>query len=140
MLQEHEPEIRPITAAETYPLRHAVLWPNKPYDYVQVENDAAGYHFGAFRQGRLVAVVSLFIEGEEARFRKFATHPSYQRQGIGSRLLTHLIAVARQHGARSLWCDARQDATALYHRFGMRAEGPVFYKGPIPYQRMRREL
>lgn len=133
-------EIRPVTAAETYPLRHAVLWPDKPYDYVRVENDGAGHHFGAFLNEQLVAVISLFIDGEAARFRKFATHPSHQRQGIGTRLLQYVLAVARQHGARHLWCDARQDATALYRRFGMQAEGAVFYKGPIAYQRMHRDL
>ena len=133
-------EIRRITAAQTYPLRHALLWPDKPYDYVQVENDAAGRHFGAFRAGRLVAVISLFVAEEEARFRKFATDPGCQKQGIGTQLLTRVIEVARQGGARRLWCDARQDAVAFYERFGLRQEGPAFYKGAIAYRRMSRAL
>jgi len=133
-------EIRPIHAAETYPLRHAVLWPDKPLEYVWVENDAAGQHFGAFRAAELVAVISLFVTGPEARFRKFATRPDCQRQGIGSQLLRQVIEAARQQGAQRLWCDARQDVAAFYARFGLAAEGPVFYKGPIPYQRMSRPL
>jgi GNAT superfamily N-acetyltransferase len=132
-----ELQVRVISAAETYPLRHAVLWPDKPLDYVKVENDAAGQHFGAFRQGELVAVISLFLAGPEARFRKFATHPAVQHRGIGSRLLTHVLEVARQQGATSIWCDARQNAAAFYARFGMQPEGEVFYKGAVPYQRMR---
>ncbi|TGE22017.1 GNAT family N-acetyltransferase [Hymenobacter aquaticus] len=133
-------DIRPISAPDTYPLRHQVLWPAKPYAYVRVENDAAGAHFGAFVHGQLVAVISLFVEGSEARFRKFATYPAYQRQGIGSALLGRVLEVARQRGARRLGCDARQEASGFYQRFGMAAEGPVFYKGDIPYQRMRLAL
>ena len=137
---EAELRIRAISAAETYPLRHAVLWPDQPLDYVKVENDAAGQHFGAFRQDELVAVISLFLTGPEARFRKFATHPAAQRQGIGSGLLRHVLEVARRQGAASIWCDARQDAAGFYARFGMQPEGEVFYKGPVPYQRMRATL
>ncbi|TGE27044.1 GNAT family N-acetyltransferase [Hymenobacter metallicola] len=134
------PEIRAIAAEQTYPLRHAVLWPEKPFDYVKVENDGEGQHFGAFLDQQLVSVISLFVDDEQARFRKFATDPKFQRQGIGSVLLQRVIDEARRLGARSLWCDARQDATAFYQRFDMRAEGAVFYKGDIPYQRMRLAL
>ncbi|UOQ72379.1 GNAT family N-acetyltransferase [Hymenobacter cellulosilyticus] len=135
-----ELEIRRITPAQTYPLRHAVLWPDKPLDYVKVENDAAGQHFGAFVQEELVSVISLFVTGPDARFRKFATAPEWQKQGIGSRLLQCIMEEARQQGAQELWCDARQDAAAFYQRFGMVGQGPVFYKGDIPYLRMSLQL
>jgi GNAT superfamily N-acetyltransferase len=135
--------IRAIAAEDTYPLRQAVLWPDKPLDFVKVADDADGQHFGAFRQTELVAVISLFGPGHDApggltRFRKFATHPDYQRQGIGSALLTHVFAEAIRLGASGIWCDARLDAAPLYQRFGMEPEGAVFYKGPIPYSRMSR--
>lgn len=134
-------EIRAISTADTYALRHQVLWPDKPLDYVKVENDDAGLHFGAFvEDDALVAVISLFVQGGEARFRKFATHPNYQRQGIGSVLLQHVMVEARRHGATHIWCDARQDSAGFYARFGLLPEGPVFYKGPIPYVRMGCEL
>jgi len=128
-------EIRTITPEQTYPLRHGVLWPDKPLDYVKVENDADGYHYGAFQHETLVAVISLFVDGETARFRKFATDPTYQRKGIGTRLLNHVIAESKRFGATSLWCDARLDAADFYQRFGMQAVSEVFYKGPIPYAR-----
>lgn len=134
------PEIRPIQPADTYALRHQVLWPDKPLEYVKVENDAAGLHFGAFRQQELVAVISLFIAGDEARFRKFATRPDCQRQGIGSALLTHVMAEALRCGACRIWCDARQDSAAFYARFGLLPEGEIFYKGPVAYVRMGRGL
>ena len=38
-----------------------------------LQDDEDGLHFGLFNKEKLVSVVSLFIDGEEAQFRKFAT-------------------------------------------------------------------
>lgn len=132
--------IRPIPYPQTYPLRHAVLWPDKPLDYVKVDDDPAGYHFGAFHGDELVAVISLFVGNGAGRFRKFATHPDYQRRGIGTQLLDRVMAEARQRGAVTLWCDARLGAADFYRKFGMQPAGDVFYKGTIPYARMIKSL
>ena len=125
--------IHPITPDQTYALRHAVLWPDKPFDYVRIDNDGEGHHYGAFRNNELVAVISLFVEGNSGRFRKFATRPDCQRMGIGMQLLNHVIDQARRLNATVLWCDARLDAGDFYRRFGMEPVSEVFYKGPIPY-------
>lgn len=132
--------IAPVSHQQTYPLRHVVLWPDKPLDYVKVDDDDSGYHFGAFDQDELVAVISLFVNGEEARFRKFATRPDWQRRGVGTLLLNHTIDQARQAGAQLLWCDARLDAAAFYRRFGMEAVSDPFFKGPIAYARYSMNL
>lgn len=134
------PTIRSITTEQTYPLRHSVLWPDKPFDYVKVENDAEGYHFGAFLNDELVAVISLFFNGEDSRFRKFAARPDCQRRGIGTLLLNHVITEAKRLGATTLWCDARLDAADFYRRFGMEAVSEIFYKGPIAYATFSRAL
>jgi len=129
--------IQPIAAAQTYALRHAVLWPDKPLAYVQLPDDAAGQHFGAFVAGELRAVISLFTgAGGAGRFRKFATDPAWQGRGLGTALLRHTMQVARAQGARTLWCDARQNTLPFYARFGLAPEGDVFYKGAIPYLRL----
>jgi GNAT superfamily N-acetyltransferase len=133
--------IEPIAAAQTYALRHAVLWPDKPLAYVQLPDDAAGQHFGAFVAGELVAVISLFVGADGvARFRKFATDPAWQGRGVGTALLRHLIGVAQAQGASQLWCDARQNTLPFYQRFGLAPEGTVFYKGEVPYVRLSRSL
>lgn len=132
--------IRPIRLEDTYALRHQVLWPDKPLAYVRIEDDDAGHHFGAFQQGELVAVISLFVQDQTARFRKFATRPDWQGQGLGSALLRHVFGEARQLGATHIWCDARQDSAGFYARFGLRPEGETFYKGPIAYVRMAMAL
>jgi GNAT superfamily N-acetyltransferase len=132
--------IQPIAPGATYALRHQVLWTDKPPAYVMIAEDVDGHHFGAFRQGELVAVISLFVTGTEARFRKFATRPDCQRQGIGSQLLCRVFEEARRLGATRIWCDARQDSAAFYARFGLRPEGEIFHKGPVAYVRMTGEL
>lgn len=132
--------IRSILPEQTYPLRHSVLWPDKPFDYVKVENDDEGLHVGAFLDDELVAVISLFVNGKDSRFRKFAARPDCQRQGIGTLLLNHVISEAKRLGATTLWCDARLDAADFYRRFGMEAVSNVFYKGPIPYAKFSRAL
>ena len=133
--------IQPIEPAQTYALRHAVLWPAKPLAYVQLPDDEAGQHFGAFVGGALVAVISLFIGADgEARFRKFATDPAWQGRGVGSALLRHVVGVAQAQGASQLWCDARQNTLPFYQRFGLIPEGAVFFKSEVPYVRLRRSL
>lgn len=132
--------IEPIQHQQTYALRHEVLWPDKSPDYVQLDNDADGQHFGAFRDNDLLAVISLFVENDTARFRKFATRPDQQRLGIGTRLMHHVEAEARQQQATQLWCDARLDAASFYRRFGMEPTGEEFFKGNIPYVKFQKTL
>lgn len=132
--------IRAIQPEDTYALRHSVLWPDKPLEYVKIEEDNTGLHFGAFHNDQLVGVISLFVQGEAARFRKFAVDPSFQRQGIGAELLTRVMQEAQQRSARTIACDARLEATGLYYKFGMTQAGAEFYKGPIAYVRMQKVL
>lgn len=130
-----------ITSLQTYPLRHQVLWPDKPLEFVKVPDDEVGFHFGYFVDGELVSVISLFInEQKVARFRKFATHPDFQRKGIGSQLLQYIFEKAVAWEATQIWCDARLDAKLFYKRFGMKQEGDIFYKGDISYIKMVRKF
>ncbi len=132
--------IRPIRPEQTYALRHEILWPDKPFDYIKLENDADGIHTGAFRGADLVAVISLFVDDEIARFRKFATRSDQQRQGIGTQLMHHIETEARQCGATRLWCDARLETASFYQRFGMEPTGEEFFKGNIPYVKFQKIL
>ena len=45
------PEIKPITTSETLPIRHKVMWPDKPFDYVKLPKDEMARHFGLFVNG-----------------------------------------------------------------------------------------
>ncbi|KAI0691158.1 GCN5-related N-acetyltransferase [Cerioporus squamosus] len=151
--------IRRISAEETVPLRHSVLWPEHPVSYVLLPEDASGYHYGALLPDTAtpVAVISVFVDplpptpgaictpsdtsARAARFRKFACDPRYQGRGIGTMLLKHVFEVAvSEMVCGVIWCDARMSAAGWYERRGMKKYGDTFFKGDIEYVRMMRDL
>ncbi|GAB5524156.1 MAG: GNAT family N-acetyltransferase [Roseivirga sp.] len=109
------------------------MWPDRPLNYIKLPHDAEGLHYGLFVDGRLTSVISLFIEGDTAQFRKFATASSAQGKGYGSQLLSHLIDQAKLKAVKHLWCNARIDKSAYYERFGMVKTETTFSKGGIGY-------
>ncbi len=129
-------EIKEIAASETWPLRHKVMWPNKPIDFVVLPNDTEGLHFGLFEKDILVSVVSLFIDGEEGQFRKFATDDYFQGRGYGTKLLNHLIVDAKKLNIKSLKCNARMTAIEFYQRFGMKVASDIVRKNGKDYVMM----
>ncbi len=129
-------EIRSISWEQTIPLRHSVLWPNKPAEYCHVDGDLEASHFGAFIDGDLVCVASVYITSNKARLRKFATDSRYQNQGIGSKMLEYIIQSLRNNQVGLFWCDARESAIEFYKRFSMKACSDRFYKADVPYFKM----
>lgn len=135
-----ELELRSITAADTLPIRHKVLWPDKPPEYSMVDNDAEGWHLGVFAQGQLICVASVFVDEDVARLRKFATLPEHRSKGAGTAAIVHIITTLKSRGIREFWCDARMSATGFYERFGMRPQDDTFFKGDEPYVKMAVQL
>ncbi|GAB3514321.1 GNAT family N-acetyltransferase [Emticicia fontis] len=129
-------DLKQIQANETWALRHKVMWPDKPFDFVILPNDSEGLHYGLFENQQLVSVISLFVKGEQAQFRKFATDITHQGKGYGSKLLVFLIDSAKDLGIRELMCDARVTATGFYEKFGMKIDSEVFQKSGKDYVRM----
>ncbi len=129
-------EIKPIPWQQTIPLRHSVLWPKKPSGYCHLEDDINGLHFGAFINGVLVCVASVYLKSNKARLRKFATDTRYQNQGIGSKMLVYVIQSIKNSPAESFWCDARESALGFYQRFDMYKCSERFYKADVAYFKM----
>ncbi|AJR05187.1 N-acetyltransferase [Photobacterium gaetbulicola] len=132
--------ITEISAEQTLPIRHQVLWPHESIEFCRVPDDADGLHYGVYTDGRLVCVASVFVSGEQARLRKFATLPQYQGKGIGSAVIEAVLTELKGRGVRYFWCDARKSAGGFYQRFGMEPEGERFYKGDVPYFKMAMAL
>lgn len=128
-------QIQPITPEQTWDIRHQVLWPDQPFDYVKIDNDNKGLHFGCFVDGKLVSIISGFLNPttKDAQFRKFATLHEYQGKGYGSELLSHLINELISLGATRIWCNARVNATSLYERFGMYRTNQTYTKLGFDY-------
>jgi len=129
-------EIKSISWKETIPLRHQVLWPNKPPEFCKVDGDEEGLHFGAFINNELVCVASIYLTAEKARLRKFATDVRFQNQGVGSKMLNFILLDLKKTPATFFWCDARESAVGFYKRFKMYQCGERFYKSDVAYFKM----
>lgn len=53
-----------------------------------------------------------------------AVHPSYQRQGVGSLLLTEGLKIVDEGGAKA-FVQASREGRGLYTKFGWKAVGEV---------------
>jgi predicted GNAT family N-acyltransferase len=131
-------EIKQIQPSETWEIRHRVMWAGKPFEDIKLPNDDAGLHFGLFRDGVLLSVVSLFIENDIAQFRKFATETEEQGKGYGAKLLEHLIQECIKKNVKTLWCNARTSASGFYEKFGLKVVSDAWVKGGIEYIKMSR--
>ncbi|NLR94813.1 MULTISPECIES: GNAT family N-acetyltransferase [Flammeovirga] len=134
-------EIRDITAAQTWAIRHKVMWPKEPLSYVKIPDDDKGRHLGLFVGEELTSVISLFMDPDKnVQFRKFATLQEQQGKGYGSILLKHVIKLAKEEGAKVLWCNARATATILYEREGLHQTDTSFIRKGILFVRMEKQL
>jgi GNAT superfamily N-acetyltransferase len=131
-------EIKELKKEETWEIRHRVLWPDRDITYIQLEDDDEGIHFGLFVEDKLVSVISLFLKGDAAQFRKFATLQEEQGKGYGSILLRHTLKEASLLGAKKIWCNARKNKTYFYSRFGLVEKGNVLAKEGQQYIMMEK--
>ena len=97
-------EIQKVSADDLMEIRHLVLWPDKPREFVKVPEDESGIHFGLYFEGALVSVISLFcgLAGERARVHA-PTTCHYVRANRG----LHAHVVRRPHRGprilRTVW-------------------------------------
>ena len=134
-------KIKSIPAEETWPLRHVVMWPNMPFDFIKLPEDTKGKHFGLFLGTNLVSVVSLFqTEVGIAQFRKFATKTNEQGKGYGSKLLSYLIEFSQEQAFHTLWCNARADKTDFYKKFGMFETQETYTKQNVKFVILKKVL
>ncbi|WP_394991923.1 GNAT family N-acetyltransferase [Emticicia sp.] len=129
-------EIKEISAAETWQLRHKVMWPNKPLEFVILPNDEDGFHYGLFEKNRLISVISLFKNGKKGQFRKFATDKDYQGKGYGAKLFIYLMEAAKLLNISCLYCNARVSFIGFYEKFGMKLASDITQKNEKGYVRM----
>ena len=122
----------------TWRLRQQVLYPNSKLYEMEMEEDNHGYHFGAFQNNELVAVVSLFQDGTDWQFRKFAVSEAVQGTGVGKTLLKYIMDFAIAEGATKIWCNARDTATGFYAKYGFITTGQKFERGGFNYEIMEK--
>lgn len=121
-------------------MRQEVMYPQESISFVQLEDDDAGLHWGLYEEGELVSVISLFDRDNAIQFRKFATRTDRQGRGFGTALLKHVMDWAYSKGKKSIWCNARLTATAIYKKFGMQAVGKTWQKWGLDFIKMEKQL
>jgi len=133
-------DVRPITPAETRPLRSEILRPGQPPESLVYPGDDApdSFHAGAFVDGVLVGIATVYPEPMPAapgadldpvnafRLRGMATRTGLQGRGIGRAVLGQCIEHVRASGADVLWCNARTGALGFYERLGFETLGDEF--------------
>jgi [ribosomal protein S18]-alanine N-acetyltransferase len=82
--------------------------------------------------GSVVAFANYWLVADELHILNIATHPRERRRGHATRLLAHMIEVARRHPCRLMTLEVRRSNAAaqrLYRRFAFRAVGvrPNYY-------------
>jgi ribosomal-protein-alanine N-acetyltransferase len=86
--------------------------------------------------GQLVAYCSFWRIFDEAHVNNFAVHPAWRRQGLGGRLLAHVLAEAEAIGAPRATLEVRASnlpAIALYEAGGFVCRGrrTDYYTHPV---------
>lgn len=132
--------IRNITTEDTLHLRRDVLYPHWQLEQVRVDHDDDGLHFGLYEGRELVTVVSLFISGTSAQFRKLATAAHCRGKGYGKQMMRHISDVCLRHNVRTLWCNARDSAETFYLQLGFTRTSDIFYKDDIAFYKMEISL
>lgn len=132
--------IRNITTEDTLHLRRDVLYPHWQLEQVRVDHDDDGLHFGLYEGRELVTVVSLFISGASAQFRKLATAAHCRGKGYGKQMMRHISGVCLHHNVRTLWCNARDSAETFYLQLGFTRTSDIFYKDDIAFYKMEISL
>lgn len=77
-------------------------------------------------KGRIVGYVGMWTVANEGHITNIAVHPDYRGQGVGTRLLSFLIAVAESREIDALTLEVRLSnirARRLYERMGFVASG-----------------
>jgi GNAT superfamily N-acetyltransferase len=128
-------ELRPISAAAARPLRAAVLRPGQSPERQRYPGDDSpeAYHVGAFADGVLVGVASIYHETQPGaddrgawRLRGMAVSPDHQGRGLGRQLIEACVGYARRRGGSQIWCLGRTSAAPFYRALGFALLGAEF--------------
>jgi ribosomal-protein-alanine N-acetyltransferase len=124
--------------AEDIPAVHAIEsasfptpWP--PYAFRQELETNRMAHYLVVRAGdRVIAYAGIWLMVDEAHITTFAVLPAYRRRGIGGRLLSELLELSAELGARVATLEVRlsnASARQMYGLFGFRPVGvrPRYY-------------
>ena len=137
-------EIRSISSAQTFAVRHPILRSGRPLESCNFkgDDDLKTQHFGAFEGHKLMGVLSCynnngthFSKGENYQIRGVAIIESMQQKGIGKVLMLHAEKVLKEINCEYIWLNARVNAESFYTKLNYQKNGAIFDVAEIgPHQ------
>lgn len=132
--------IEQIFPSLTWRIRHITMYPDQPFDFVKLENDFDGIHFGIYVDYELSGVVSLFMNDGIGQFRKLAVLPEAQHQGLGTQLMDYLIDFCKVQKLTKLWCNARVNSKEFYIKFGLHETDQTYSAAGFDFVQMELKI
>ncbi len=74
------------------------------------------------------------------RIGKIAVVLNHRNQGIGTRILTQLIKLAKSNNIKNLSLNTETELSHFYNHQNFNNDGPVYMKQGIPFQKMTKKL
>lgn len=107
-------------------------WPERSFRF-EVTVNPASRCWVAEADGRIVGMIVAWLFVDEVHIATLATHPDFRRQGLGQKLLLHVLKLAIKEGAVSSFLEVRERNVAaqeMYRKFGYKESGrrPRYYK------------
>lgn len=126
--------IKPISLEDCLPLRQKVLWPSLTVEECIDPEDQYSKHVGYILDNQVVSCFSIYPKLQNNyQIRKFATSPSFQRKGIGTKLFTTVLNDLKQKKIEFVTLNARITAVEFYKKFDFYLSGEKFIKKNIPF-------
>lgn len=113
-------------------LSFSLPWPESSFHF-ELTGNSVSRSWVAESEGRLAAMLVLWLIVDEAHIATIATHPEFRRQGIGEQLMVVALLAARAEGASCAFLEVRASnlgALAMYKKYGFVIVGtrPKYYK------------
>lgn len=113
-------------------LSFTLPWPERSFRF-ELSGNPASRCWVAEVDGRIAAMIVVWMIVDEAHIATIATHPDFRRQGLAARLLAYALKSTAAEGAARSLLEVRvsnESAQAMYRRFGYVEDGrrPRYYK------------
>ncbi len=113
-------------------LSFSLPWPESSFHF-ELTGNPVSRGWVAESDGRLAAMLVLWLIVDEAHIATIATHPDFRRQGIGEQLMIAALLAARAEGASRAFLEVRAGnlgALSMYKKYGFVIAGvrPKYYK------------
>lgn len=125
-----------VTDPELVELRKAVGWDYTPGEYDRILEGVYAY-FTVRDEGNLIGFVSVISDGvADAFLVDLMVHPSYQKWGIGTKLIKQAVRFIKANNIRCVQVTFNPETEGFYRKLGFH----IFKAGIIDFKNMAVEL